>query len=1054
MNNAEFKTPSVAWRGKPFWSWNGDLAEEELLRQIHIMQEMGFGGYFMHSRTGLITEYLGEKWFKLINRCAEEGAALGMESWLYDEDRWPSGTAGGMVTENPEYRMKYIHLEIYKGEDIFLSKLQNQEGIWLGAWSCRLENNFDIFDLEKITAETDKKIYRDKSILSFRIIPMAEGPFYNGNTYVDTMKKEATEEYLRITHEAYKEHCGKHFGTAIKGIFTDEPHRGSFMSGFSSDGFEEIDPTYLIPWSEALFDAFDDRFGLRVEEQLPQLFLRYEGQKVSQVKAQYAEILLTLFIDNFAKPCYEWCEENNLQLTGHVLHENNFSCQVSTNGSVQRYYPHMHLPGVDVLGEPASDYWLVKQLDSTARQFGQKRLLSELYGCTGWHLDFQQHKAIGAWQALFGINLRCHHLSWYTMLGQAKRDFPASILHQSPWYKEYDVVESWFARMGYFRSLGNPVCNLLVINPVESVWGRVYPGAINRMDAVDEGIQALEEKYAALFHFLAGNQIDFDYGDEGILEEHGCIESAEKKLRIGEMQYRCVLVAGMSTVRSSTIKLLQQFQEAGGVVVFAGDAPQYLDSAESSTAAIFSESCLSCDFEEQQITDILRGNTEIRLQITDAASGLPQQQIFSQLRSDDTAEYLTILNTNREETLDITINLATIYSTVETWNLDDGEGRRITAAYSRGHLLLETVRMNPSEVKCFRFVTESELEEEHQLLLERQYELQLPDACAYSLSEENIVVFDSARWCLDGEELSDTMEILKIDSTLRGRLGVNLRAGNMVQPWFRQKEQDSEQFPVLGKLELQYTIEITDDVLSSLMQASLALENPEHFSLSINDRKIDLTEDCGFWVDIAFRKFSLPDKLFHTGSNLITISCDFSENINLEAWYLLGDFSVSVTETGIELDILPDAVFPKDLVSQGFPFYSGSFSYHYKLPESIKSKEVTIRILNYCGAYIKLLSSDAEEVKGKGQSKMLPWLPAETDMVLGDNLTVEVSITRKNTFGPLHNPAAHTGEWVGPDSFVTTGESFSMEPFFIASGLLEPIVVRYSDDAEKDESEE
>ena len=108
LNAEDFKNPNSDWRGKPFWCWNGVLEKDELIRQVHILKEMGMGGYFMHSRTGLATEYLGEEWFELTNACAEEGARLGMESWLYDEDRWPSGPAGGMVTANPEYRMKLI----------------------------------------------------------------------------------------------------------------------------------------------------------------------------------------------------------------------------------------------------------------------------------------------------------------------------------------------------------------------------------------------------------------------------------------------------------------------------------------------------------------------------------------------------------------------------------------------------------------------------------------------------------------------------------------------------------------------------------------------------------------------------------------------------------------------------------------------------------------------------------------------------------------------------------------------------------------------------------
>ena len=89
----EFINPSILYRGKPFWSWNGELKEKELIRQAKIMKEMGLGGFFMHSRAGLITEYLGEEWFDLINKVADAAEEEGMEAWLYDEDRYPSGSA-------------------------------------------------------------------------------------------------------------------------------------------------------------------------------------------------------------------------------------------------------------------------------------------------------------------------------------------------------------------------------------------------------------------------------------------------------------------------------------------------------------------------------------------------------------------------------------------------------------------------------------------------------------------------------------------------------------------------------------------------------------------------------------------------------------------------------------------------------------------------------------------------------------------------------------------------------------------------------------------------
>ena len=108
---AEFVEPSNAYRGKPFWAWNGQLDPQELRRQVRLMHRMGLGGFFMHSRVGLATKYLSRNWFECVRACIEEAEKLGMEAWLYDEDRWPSGAAGGLVTKNPRYRQRFLVMQ-------------------------------------------------------------------------------------------------------------------------------------------------------------------------------------------------------------------------------------------------------------------------------------------------------------------------------------------------------------------------------------------------------------------------------------------------------------------------------------------------------------------------------------------------------------------------------------------------------------------------------------------------------------------------------------------------------------------------------------------------------------------------------------------------------------------------------------------------------------------------------------------------------------------------------------------------------------------------------
>ena len=109
MNRDEFRNPAHEFREMPFWSWNDRLDRDELVRQIRLMDEGGWGGFFMHSRLGLQTPYMGPAWLDSVRASVAEARARGMQAWLYDEDKWPSGYAGGLsIAANPAYRAKCL----------------------------------------------------------------------------------------------------------------------------------------------------------------------------------------------------------------------------------------------------------------------------------------------------------------------------------------------------------------------------------------------------------------------------------------------------------------------------------------------------------------------------------------------------------------------------------------------------------------------------------------------------------------------------------------------------------------------------------------------------------------------------------------------------------------------------------------------------------------------------------------------------------------------------------------------------------------------------------
>ena len=103
-----FQNPTCEYRGTPFWAWNCSLTPELLMEEIEYLKEMGMGGYHIHVRTGLDTKYLSEEYMNLIKECVEKGKEEQMLTWLYDEDRWPSGAAGGFVTKDEQYRARYL----------------------------------------------------------------------------------------------------------------------------------------------------------------------------------------------------------------------------------------------------------------------------------------------------------------------------------------------------------------------------------------------------------------------------------------------------------------------------------------------------------------------------------------------------------------------------------------------------------------------------------------------------------------------------------------------------------------------------------------------------------------------------------------------------------------------------------------------------------------------------------------------------------------------------------------------------------------------------------
>jgi len=1017
---AQFREPPAEYRGKAFWAWNGELKKDELIRQIGVMKEMGFGGFFMHSRTGLATEYLGDEWFSLVNACADEAEKLGLEAWLYDEDRWPSGTAGGLVTKEPKYRLKFMKLQTAPA-----GQFTWKDGIY-AAFACDLDG-LNYSNCTRIASDTPASQYAGKTVLVFTIEEMAPSSFYNGYTYADTMNREATDYFLQLTHEQYKARCGDRMGKSIRGIFTDEPHRGAVMCGF---GISNANGTWMTPWTDKLPEEFEDRIGYDLVDSLPELFLRPDGRPVNETKYYYVETCQQLFLENWADPIYNWCEQNHMLLTGHVLHEDTLTAQTTMQGSLMRFYESMHSPGVDVLTEGNRSYWIVKQLNSAARQLGQKWLLSELYGVTGWQLDFEGHKAIGDWQALFGINVRCPHLAWYTMEGEAKRDYPASIFYQSGWWRDYAAVETYFARLGLLLQQGKPYCDLLVINPVESLWCQVHADwTHNIATPKDAAVQEIERAYFDLFHWLAGAQIDFDYGDEEMMSRLCRIEKdadGRPVLWVGQAPYRAVLVGKMTTIRVDTLMTLYKFHRAGGKVIFAGAPPAYVDAKEVLLASAVAKHMSHCDFDRQSVVAEVKRHIRPPVQIVDGKSGEPLTDIFCQMRVDRGRRILVAMNVNREKSYRDAVIRVPGTGYVAEWNCLTAERHSIEAQEKDGALEF-TADFPPSGEHAYVITPEKA----KGLAPKPRYVQKGTRTCEgpfeYSLNEDNVCVLDMAKYRIGEGNWQGPKEVLKIDQAVRDEFGLAHRGGEMVQPWFSRKY--SPQPPVNGQVTMAFAFRAEAIPAGP---GTLCIEHPEHFAIRLNGRQI-ASEPAGWWIDPAIRKVPLPKEALVKGDNSLELQMAFSEDKNIEAVYLIGKFGVRIDgASGVLID-LPEKLAVGDVTTQGLPFYSGTIRYNVPLGSRPAGAEhLFIELPRFEGACAKISSEGHAP-------RVIAWQPYEAEITQdardGDAVFVDVVLTRRNTFGPLHLVPKRSDAY-GPGHWITGGKQWSNDYQLWEAGLL------------------
>lgn len=962
-----FKAPPAVYRSVVFWSWNAQLSQDRLKDQIHRMKSAGIGGFFMHAREGIKTSYLGTEWFGMIRTCVDEAAKLGMYAWIYDELGWPSGYAGGEVPrKGREYRAKALLMKKERIPDDEEYRLLSSQAMDHGGMAY---------------------IYEWTS-------PMGN-PRYENTSYVDLMNPKVTEAFLESTHRKYELQLGSDFGTAVPGVFSDE---GCVVMW-------EPTPGGMLPWTFEFERLFKEAYGYDLVPVIHGLFQPSRTCDWKKIRCDYWRLIVDLLVMHYSKVTYDWCDERGMLFTGHYMAEDHLWKTMRFLGDTMPHYEYMHIPGMDYLGRQihksetelcagGGTVMTAKQVSSVAHQLGKTRTLSELFGGAGQTFDLRKQKWMIDWHLIHGINMFTPHLLPYSMLGNGKRDWPPTIGPQQPWWEHYPLLNDYQARTSYVLTCGRRVAPLIVIHPMESAWESYTPSDISETER-------LNRQLGDLCLELLDRQLDFDFGNEQLMEKYAAIKGTEWV--IGESSYQGVVIPACLRLRDHTVELLKRFMESGGKVWSYEGVQDLVERIPALSGLPI----------KPFIPDELDAHFRHRLRV----EGEMSSHIWAHERLVDDTGIFFLTNLSLKHAVNARIVVPGVRKLMR-WDAETGEAVELRAEAASDGTYMDW-RFEPGE----------------SLLIVGQLPVGAMDqdnaARSAGYMEEPV--------CVSVEpvsfELEDTeANMLVLDRYQQFDPDAGQWSAPVLTAHLRQRTEKGLQHP----LKLRAVVEMGSN--PPAMPICLYVEPGMCGSLAWDGVK--LSAEASDWLDPELLAYGVPAELLYPGRHVIEFETSTDRCSGIENLLLRGFFEVHLHQGGTSFVISGAGkggkTADRDLTKAGYPFFSGKMRLKARFTVEQADPVTERRLLRFMNPHVSGLKLWVNS-RPAGSKAWGPWEWDISEYVHNgvNEIEAEIVNTLRNTLGPHHTPDDEHLQYLRPASFSDDHESYFFHPFTIGEARLE-----------------
>ena len=584
-------TPPLFHRNGLVWFWclNDECAPKDMDRHIAAYAKAGKGvaAVCLHPRDGLLVPYGGDEWFEIMRRTCRELAKRGVPIWLYDEDPYPSGAAGGrIVVENPHFAARAI--ERYQPERELLPgqpfTFPTGNLLWCGLIDDRSGNTIDLtarvgmvrrkwemldpWDSRFYYPDTPRypcpRAIAEHTEFGVRPPPHPKGmrlaafvarpiPAGRWEWYHDTLNPEVTRRFIELTHERYRQAVGEMFGREIRAIFTDEP------KFFAS-----------CPWTPGMCEAFQAQYGYDLRPRLDHLFGDTLRNEVRRTRIDYKEWCGRRFEEAWLKPVGDWCRRNRLALVGHISPEDDLVQQADCIGNLFPLFKHFGLCGTDLIipavgdrRHPMINVGIVSAT-SAAAQLNKPGVMSETLACSGFDFTAAEAGRILLWQTAMGLTTPVIHYAQTSTKGQRLYDAPPDFGPDSPRWKGMQKVAREVARVQTVVRGARQVAPAAILWPIRSFMA-------HKIDWQND-VTGMRRDFNQLLARCLDRQVGVHILDEEVLWQ---MSRDGDSVAIGRARYSHILVPSCTVLHDRTVDRLSGLLKTGVRVTFTGQMPAH-----------------------------------------------------------------------------------------------------------------------------------------------------------------------------------------------------------------------------------------------------------------------------------------------------------------------------------------------------------------------------------------------------------------------------------------------------------------------------------------------